>query len=162
MLISYANDVPSTAAPATTRDRSLRTDAGLASALRMSVMRLGRRLRNERASADLTLSQMAVLGTLFRCGPSTAGDLADAEKVKPPSMTRTLSGLEELGLVTRRPHATDGRQVVVELTDDARQVIERDRRLRDAWLSQRLSELTADERDLLRRVAPILDRLVGS
>ena len=141
---------------------SLRTDAGLASSLRISVMRLGRRIRNERESEGLTLSQMAVLGTLFRCGPTTAGELAAAEKVKPPSMTRTVGCLEEIGLVTRRPHDTDGRQVVVELTDPAREVIEIDRRRRDAWLAQRLDELDPAERALLRQAAPLLDRLASS
>lgn len=140
----------------------LRTDAGLASSLRISVMRLARRIRNERASEGLSLSQMAVLGTLFRCGPTTAGELAAAEKVKPPSMTRTVACLEELGLVTRRPHDSDGRQVVVELTPAALEVIEIDRRHREAWLNQRLAELSPDERELLRQVAPILDRLGGA
>jgi DNA-binding MarR family transcriptional regulator len=88
--------------------------------------------------------------------------LAEAEKVKPPSMTRTVACLEELGLVTRRPHDTDGRQVVVELTPAALEVIEVDQRRRDAWLNQRLAELTPEERDLLRRVAPLLDRLGGA
>jgi DNA-binding MarR family transcriptional regulator len=143
-------------------DRVLRTDAALAASLRVSVMRLGRRLRNERESEGLTLSQMAVLGTLSRCGPSSAGDLAAAEKVKPPSMTRTIAGLERLGLVERHAHQSDGRQVVVALTPAAHAVIDRDRKRRDAWLAQRLDELSPEERDLLRRVAPILDRLVES
>jgi len=143
-------------------DRLLRTDAGLAASLRVSVMRLGRRLRNERESEGLTLSQMAVLGTLSRCGPSSAGDLAAAEKVKPPSMTRTIAGLERLGLVERHAHQSDGRQIVVALTPAAHVVIDRDRQRRDAWLAQRLNELSAEERDLLRRVAPILDRLVDA
>ena len=141
-------------------DGLLHTDAGLAASLRVSVMRLGRRLRNERESEGLTLSQMAVLGTLSCCGPSSAGDLAAAEKVKPPSMTRTIAGLEDLGLVERHAHQSDGRQVVVALTPAAHVVIDRDRQRRDAWLARRLDELSAEERDLLRRVAPILDRLV--
>lgn len=151
----------SPAAPSTI-DRTLRTDAGLASSLRMSVMRLARRIRNERESDGLTLSQMAVLGTLWRCGASTAGELAEAEKVKPPSMTRTIASLEALGLIERAAHPSDRRQVMVELTPAAREVIERDRRLRDAWLAQRLGELSPDERELLQRVAPLLDRLVDA
>ena len=143
-------------------ENQLGTDAGLASSLRMSVMRLARRIRNERDSDGLSLSQMAVLGTLYRSGPTTSGELAAAEKVKPPSMTRTVGCLEELGLVTRRPHDTDGRQVVVELTEAAREAIELDRVRRDAWLAQRLDELEPEDRELLRRVAPLLDRLVGA
>ncbi len=143
-------------------DRLLRTDAGLAASLRVSVMRLGRRLRNERESEGLTLSQMAVLGTLFRCGPTTAGELAAAEKVKPPSMTRTVACLEEAGLVVRRPHARDGRQIVVELTPAAHEVLNDDRRRRDAWLAQRLGVLAPEDIELLQRVAPLLERLAGS
>ena len=91
-------------------------DAALASTLRIGVMRLARRLRVERSGDDLTLNQLAVLGTLRRYGALSVGELAGHENVKPPSMTRTVACLEEIGLVTRRPHATDGRQVVVDLT----------------------------------------------
>ena len=95
---------------------SSRADAALASSLRLSVMRLARRLRLERSGDDRTLNQLAVLGTLDRRGPQSVGQLAALEKVKPPSMTRTVACLEEAGLVTRRPHDRDGRQVVVDLT----------------------------------------------
>jgi DNA-binding MarR family transcriptional regulator len=64
--------------------------------------------------------------------------------------------------VTRRPHATDGRQVLVELTDEARNVLDEDRRRRDLWLARRLDELGPADRELLRRVAPLLDLLAGS
>jgi DNA-binding MarR family transcriptional regulator len=125
----------------------------------MSVMRLARRLRVERNPDDLTLNQLAVLGTLSRCGALSAGDLASRENVKPPSMTRIVDKLESAGLVERHPHATDGRQIVVELTDAARAVLETDRRRRDAWLAQRLLELDPAEREVLRQAAPILQRL---
>jgi DNA-binding MarR family transcriptional regulator len=137
-------------------------DAELARALRLSSMRLARRLRVERGSDDFTLSQLAVLGSLDRQGEATVGELAHLERVKPPSMTRIVNSLVEAGMVTRRPHATDGRQVVVELTDDARAVLAEDRRRRNAWLAQRLAELTDDERALLGRAAPLLDRLASS
>lgn len=140
----------------------MHTNAALASAVRIGVMRLARRIRSQREGDDLTLTQLSLLGTLERCGPSTASDLAAIERVKPPSMTRTLASLERLGHITRRPHASDGRQVVVELTDTARAVLADDRRARDAWLTQRLHELSPDERDLIRQVVPILDRLVES
>ncbi len=68
-----------------------RTNTGLSSALRVSVMRLSRRIRNERdASDDMSSNQIAVLFTLTRSGPMTIGDLAAEEKVQPPSMTRTV------------------------------------------------------------------------
>ncbi len=137
-----------------------RTDAGLASALRVSVMRLSRRLRNERdVSEDLTANQLAVLGTLIRCGPLTIGDLAAAEKVQPPSMTRTVACLAEKQLIDRDPHPTDKRIVVVSLNDAGHAVIDESRRRKEAWLNHRLKELTAAERQTLRDAAPILERL---
>ncbi len=139
-----------------------RADADLASSLRISVMRLARRLRLEKSSDDLSMNQLAALGTLHRCGELTVGELAGIEKVKPPSMTRTVNSLAEAGLVTRRSHPTDGRQVVVGLTPAASRVLEEDRRRRDAWLARRLADLTADERALLRDVAPLLDGLAST
>jgi DNA-binding MarR family transcriptional regulator len=132
-------------------------DAQLASSLRTSVMRLARRLRRERNSEDLTLNQLAVLGTLSRRGDRSIGELAEHEKISSPSMTRIVNNLADAGLVERRPHETDGRQVLIRLTDTARAVLEDDRRRRDAWLAHRLGELTAEQRELLREVAPLLE-----
>ncbi|MGI9028787.1 MAG: MarR family winged helix-turn-helix transcriptional regulator [Ilumatobacteraceae bacterium] len=140
----------------------LRSDAALASSLRLSVMRLARRLRLERSGDDRTLNQLAVLGTLDRHGPQSVGQLAAIEKVKPPSMTRTIACLEDAGLVVRRPHAHDGRQIVVELTPAAHEVLNDDRRRRDAWLALRLGVLAPEDIELLQRVAPLLERLAGS
>jgi DNA-binding MarR family transcriptional regulator len=137
-----------------------RTDAGLASALRVSVMRLSRRLRSERdETQELTANQLAVLGNLSRHGTMTVGELAAAEKVQPPSMTRTVTCLADKGLVRRDPHPTDGRQVLVALTARADDVIAESRRRRDAWLNQRLRELTPAERRILRDAAPIIERI---
>jgi DNA-binding MarR family transcriptional regulator len=145
--------MPTTAAVA-------RTDAGLAAELRVGVMRLRRRLAAERhPDNDLSLGQMAVLGLLFRHGDQTVGDLARLEHVQPPSMTRTVTCLEGERLVVRRPHETDGRVVIVSLTERGRAVVLADRRRRDAWLAVQLTHLTTDERDVLRRAAPLLDRL---
>ena len=140
--------------------RIARTDAGLASALRVSVMRLSRRLRNERdASEDLTANQLAVLGTLWRRGALTIGELAALEKVQPPSMTRTVDCLCAKGLVARAPHDQDRRLVVVALTATADAVIQESRRRKEAWLALRLKELSPAERHILRDAAPILERL---
>jgi DNA-binding MarR family transcriptional regulator len=138
-----------------------RTNAGLASTLRISVMRLARRLRAERADETLTLSQLATLGTLYRHGPMTLGELAMHERVQPPSMTRIVSGLEERGLVVREPHETDRRLVIVRLTDEAAQLLTADRRRRDAWLARRLRDLSPEEHDALRRAVPVLEKLAA-
>jgi DNA-binding MarR family transcriptional regulator len=132
----------------------------LSSTLRLSVMRLSRRLRAEREDDDsLTLNQLATLGTLERHGPMTLGELAAHERVQPPSMTRIVSGLEGRGLAVREPHPADRRLVVVRITGNGSVLRAADRRRRDAWLDRRLRELTPDEHEALRRAAPVLEKL---
>ncbi len=137
-----------------------RTDTGLASELRFSVARLTRRLRNEREPDNpLSVAALSALGILFREGECTVGALAAYERVQPPSMTRTVNCLVEDGYARRRPCESDGRQVLVDLTDRGREILLADRRRRDAWLAQRLRELTPEERALLREAAPLIQRL---
>src|SRR6266481_8660715 len=128
-----------------------RFDPGLATSLRISVSRLARRLRVERAAAglgepDLSETQLAALAALERHDSMTPGELAEHEKVQPPSMTRVIAVLEERGLVKREPHATDRRQVILTVTGDGRNLVQLVRLRRGAWLAQRLQELTPDER----------------
>lgn len=138
------------------------SDLAIASALRIAVMRLARRLRTERAETSLTLTQLAALASLDRHGPMTPGELAAHEKVQPPSMTRVLGVLGERGLIDRAPHPTDGRQALVEISAEGRRLVAADRRRRDAWLSQQMHDLSDDELALLRELAPLLDRLASS
>ncbi|KRF19009.1 MarR family transcriptional regulator [Nocardioides sp. Soil797] len=143
-----------------TVEKAARTNAGLASELRVSVMRLRRRLASERhPDNELSIATMAVLGCLNRFGECTVGELARRERVQPPSMTRTVNCLVDGGYASRRPHETDGRQVVVALTDKGRETLRADRARRDAWLSRRLTDLTAEERAVLRAAAPLIQRL---
>jgi DNA-binding MarR family transcriptional regulator len=145
-----------------------RSDAGLASALRISVSRLARRLRAERTVhgvaelSELSDTQLGALATLERHGAMTPGELADHEKVQPPSMTRVIAVLEQRSLVMRSAHATDKRQVMLAVTDAGRDLVHQSRRLRDAWLARRLRELTPQERAKLRAAAPILEKLSQS
>lgn len=139
---------------------NVRSDAALASELRFAVMRLRRRLVRERhPDNDLSLTAMAVVWGLNRHGDLTIGALAAREQVRPPSMTRTVTALVTDGLVERVSHPSDGRQVVVRLTDAGRAVVNADAARRERWLSLRLGELTPVERDVLRRAAPLLQRL---
>ncbi len=138
------------------------TDTALASGLRLAVMRLARRMRSERADTSLTLTQLAALATLERHGPLTPRELAAAERVSPPSLTRIAASLEAAGLVSRTDHPSDGRQVLLAVTDAAVALLREDRRRRDAWLAQRLRELDAEDRDVLRQAAEVLDRLASS
>ena len=145
----------------------MQTDAGLATAMRISISRLARRLRVERlglGGTETVLSdiQLAALAALARHDSMTPGELAEHEKVQPPSMTRVIAVLEERGLVRREPHATDRRQVILTVTNEGRDVVQRVRRRREAWLAQRLQELTPDERQILLAAAPILEKISQS
>lgn len=144
-----------------------RSDVGLATALRISVSRLARRLRVERTAqgapeSELSDTQFAALSVLERHSAMTPGELAEHEKVQPPSMTRVIAVLEERGLVMRAPHSTDRRQVVLTVTEEGRAVVLRARRRRDVWLARRLKELSPQERATLRAAAPILEKLSQS
>lgn len=135
--------------------------AELAAVLRPSLLRLTRTIRNQRVDESVTLTLLAALMTLDKCGPMSPGELAGHERVQPPSMTKILAKLEDKGLVERAPHATDRRQVVVTVTDAGRALLANERRERDAWLSTRLAMITPAERELLARVAPLLDTLAA-
>src|ERR1700712_4336081 len=110
-------------------------------------MRFSRRLRNQRVDTSVTLTHLAALSTLKRHGPMSPGELAAHERVQPPSMTRVVVALEGMGLVTRTPHPTDGRQVVIDLTPAAETLLEDEVRVREAWLTGQLHQLSPAERD---------------
>lgn len=134
--------------------------ADLVEDLRLGVMRMRRRLVNERhPDNDLSVGQMGVLAMLLRHGSCTHKQLAHLERVRPPSMTRTVALLAERGLVTRSPDAVDRRVTHVHLTDAGRAVLAADRERRDAWLTRRLTQLDDADREALRRAAPVLLRL---
>ncbi|GLZ34332.1 MarR family transcriptional regulator [Lentzea sp. NBRC 105346] len=134
---------------------------GLASRLRLAVVRLNRRLRAQRTNTSVSLTQVSALSTLHKCGPLTPGELATKEGVQPPSMTRVIAALEDFGFATRRPHPTDGRQAIVELTTSGLAYLEDEITAREAWLDKRLAELAPEERELLTQAAEIIDRMAG-
>ena len=117
--------------------------AGLAHELRPSVMRLARRLRQMRDdSVDLNSNQLSAMSVLLNSGDQLMGELAAAEKVQPPSMTRIVNGLEERGL-----------------TDAGRKVLLANRRRRDEWLAVRIAGLAPAEREVLHQAIDILEKV---
>jgi DNA-binding MarR family transcriptional regulator len=135
--------------------------AALAHDLRLAVMRFSRRLRTQRVDTSVTLTHLAALSTLQRHGPMSPGELAAHERVQPPSMTRVVVALENMGLVTRTPHPTDGRQVIIDLTPAADELLGDEARAREAWLAGRLHELSSEERAVLREASSIMDKLAS-
>ena len=144
-----------TSRPSMTRSQKDR----LTSDLRTACMRISRRVRFETGS-PVAPHQFSALIRL-EGGPRTPPELADIEKVSAPSMTRTVGGLVDLGLVARADDPTDGRQVILSLTPEGRATIKETRRRRDQWFAARLETLTDDERALLVEATALLERVAA-
>jgi len=134
----------------------------LATVLRDAITRLNRRVRQARPVGDLTIAQLSALTSLELAGALSPRELADMERVQPPTMTKIIGKLEEGGLVQRTPHPTDGRQVIISPTARGREVYAQFQQARDTWLAEHLAALTEAERDTLRRAAEILQRVARS
>lgn len=132
-----------------------------ASDLRMATFRLSRRMRSQRAVDSMSDGQFTVLAVLTMHGPHTLGELADHERVSAPAMNRTVNCLQEEGLVTRTADATDGRKVVIDLTDAGRAVVQETVSRRDAWVEAALAELDSDERAILAKAAELMQRMAA-
>lgn len=131
----------------------------LAHDLRIACMRVSRRVRFE-TTTELAPHQFSVLVHLLN-QPRTAGELAEHERVSPPSMTRTVTGLVERDWVARSADVRDGRVVVLTLTEAGKKLIGQERTQRDAWMATRLEGLSADDRAVLRRATGILEDVVA-
>src|SRR6201996_6574016 len=118
------------------------SESRLASDLSLAVMRLSRQLRFRRPDSPVSLSQMSAMATLAKDGPMTPGALAIRERVRPPSMTRVIASLAELGFVDRCAHPDDGRQVLVSVSGSGQDLLDVERRASQEWLQLRLAQLT--------------------
>jgi len=127
--------------------------------LRMTLGRLGRVMRQNVGGGSVTPTQRSLLFSIRRLQPVTAGELASAEEITPPSITRLLDRLEREALITREPHATDGRVTLIKLTSAGELECRRQLRERDAWLSERLQVLEPRELEQLLQTVPLLERL---
>jgi len=118
-----------------------------------------RRLRSANESADLSWTQYAVINRLDRNGPTTTAELARAEGIKPQSMGAIVGALEELGIVERKPHPTDGRQVNIQLTTQGIALRQSVKDARWKWLAEAVAELDEGERETLLAAGHIIKRL---
>lgn len=138
----------------------LRTDTG--SALRLAVLRLSRRLRQESTgSGEITPSQMSALVVLSQHGELTLGELASIERIAPPSMTRIAARLEANGLLERRSDSADRRVARVAISPAGQDLLSQNRERGDAFVTSRLAALSAEEQDVLARAVPLLQRLAS-
>ena len=121
---------------------------------------LVRRVRAAAASDELSLTEAGVLSRLAKEGPATIADLARAESVKPQSMGSTVATLEGMGLVDRKPHPTDGRQVNIELTAKGAAVRKSAVDAKRTWLAQAIAQLDKQDQATLFAAGEIMKRLV--
>jgi DNA-binding MarR family transcriptional regulator len=133
-----------------------------AARLRMAIVRTSRRLRQEAAGAvgELTPTSAAALATVERYGPLTPSELAEIERVKRPTATRTLGVLGEAGLVERAPDPEDGRSALVSITAAGRERLRRLRGRKNAYLARRMRDLPAGDVETLERAAAILEAIL--
>jgi DNA-binding MarR family transcriptional regulator len=141
-----------------------RVDTGeLAGRLRLAIVRTSRRLRQQALGAEggeISPTLSAALTTIDLHGPLTPSELAERERVKRPTATRTVSNLESLGLVVRTPDPSDGRGCLVSTTSAGRELMKRMRTRKNAYLASRIRNLPADELAALEQAAEILERLL--
>lgn len=127
----------------------------------LSIGLLLRKMRSETPSEshEFSWTQKSVLARLYKEGPATTAELARAEGVKPQSMGTAIATLEEMGMVERKPHATDGRQVNIQLSEKGASILKAGKDARRTWLAQVIAKLDKRERALLFEAGEIIKRL---
>ena len=121
---------------------------------------LVRRMRSAAGSQELSLTESVVMARLAKDGPATTADLARAESMKPQSMGTTIAALEDMGMVERKPHPTDGRQVNIELTAKGTAVRNSAKDAKRTWLAQAIAQLDEHDQETLFKAGEIIKRLV--
>lgn len=145
--------------PPAAPDTVIEVDRDLVVSLRLAVGRLARRLRQQN-EGEITASQFSALSSIARLGPITLGKLASVERLRPPTVTRMVSVLEDSGLVLRHTDAADRRICRVQITHLGRDLLERSRTRKNAYLARRLATLSPKELDALRDATAVLERLL--
>ena len=137
------------------------TKTDLPSRLRFAVMRLARQLRQQDDQDDVTPSGASALSSLERLGPLTLGRLAAVERVRPPSVTKIVDRLEQLGLARREVDPSDRRSSLVHLTDDGRRHLAEARKRKTAYLASRLASLPAEDVAKLEAALSVIEDLLS-
>lgn len=134
------------------------SETELASRLRLSIMRLARRLRQQ-TQDPVTPSQISALAVIEHAGPLTLGELASLERVQPPTMTRIVAALEEQGLVVRQVDANDRRVARLTIAGAGKRLLERSRGRKNVYLAKRIRSFTPEEIETIERAAGLLERM---
>ncbi|HLI01897.1 MAG TPA: MarR family transcriptional regulator [Acidimicrobiales bacterium] len=133
----------------------------LPSQLRLAVLRLSRRLRQQTVG-DISPSQLSALASIAKHGEVSLGELAAIERIAPPSMTRIAARLEERGLVSRRVDQADRRVSRVVINPAGNELLAATRTRRDAYLAARLQAFSPEEQQLLAEAVPLMERLAAN
>ena len=139
--------------------RAAEADDELAARLRVAVTRLNRKLRQQ-SLAGLSPAQASALGMVNKLGSPTLGELAAAEQVQPPTVTRLVTSMENAGLLAKEADGTDRRVVRVRITAEGRRTLQRIRTLKNAFLTRRLAALDPAELALAQDLTRLLEHLV--
>ena len=131
----------------------------VADRLHSAAIHLLRWVRREDESSGLTAPRLSALSVVVFAGPLTLGELAAAEGVRPPTMTRLVDALEAEGLVVRRDDPSDKRAIRIRATAKGTKLLMNARAQRVAALTARVSALTSDEQALLGRAAEVIERM---
>jgi DNA-binding MarR family transcriptional regulator len=133
----------------------------LADTLHSAAIHLLRKLRREDAASGLNAPRLSALSVVVFAGPVTLGDLAGAEQVRPPTMTRIVDALAEQGLVVKKKNAQDGRSTLIHATAAGRKLLMQGRERRVRALSAQIAALGAKDRAALEKAAEILKRVIA-
>lgn len=133
----------------------------IASKVRRTITRMGRRLRALRSSHGVSVSQLSMLGHLYRAKqPMTAADLARLERLQPQSLSRIIAGLDEQGLIRRRQDGSDGRQLLIEITQAGKHLLVQDADRQSKWLANLMTtQLSKAEREIIAVAVDLLDEV---
>jgi DNA-binding MarR family transcriptional regulator len=135
-------------------------ESRLAGDLSLAVVRLARQLRFRRAESPISLSQLSALSTLAKEGAMTPGALAVRERVRPPSMTRVIASLADMGFIARTAHPVDGRQVLVSVSPAGADLVEAEKLASQQWLQRRIASLEPEQRRTLLMAADLMSAMV--
>jgi len=133
----------------------------VADALHSATIHLLRGVREEDERTGIGPARLSALSVLVFAGPMRLTELARLEQVKPPTMTKVITGLEAVGLVRRRADPADARAVRLEATARGTKLLQEGRRRRVDRLAAALRALTADEVNVLAEAATIIERVSG-
>jgi DNA-binding MarR family transcriptional regulator len=134
----------------------------VAEQMHSAAIHLLRKLRREDAESGLNAPRLSALSVIVFAGPVTLGDLAAAEQVRPPTMTRIVDALVEQGLATRNKNAQDGRSTLIAATAAGRKLLMQGRERRVRALARQIAALNLREREVLEESAEILRRVIDA